>query len=94
MAGIDQAGRLLPVTVDGRRPGSSAGFTLLEAARFMRSLGAVNAMNLDSGGSTSFVVNGKPANSPSDATGERAVGDALVVVPGRRGPGVRRPTGS
>ncbi|QUH03770.1 phosphodiester glycosidase family protein [Saccharopolyspora erythraea] len=83
MAGIDEAGRLLLVTVDGRQPDSSAGFTLLEAARFMRSLGAVDAMNLDGGGSTSFVVDGKLANSPSDPTGERAVGDALVVVPGR-----------
>lgn len=83
MAGIDQAGRLLLVTVDGRQPGVSAGFGLLEAARFMRSLGAVNAMNLDGGGSTSFAVNGELANSPSDATGERPVGDALVIVPQR-----------
>lgn len=83
MAGIDQAGRLLLVTVDGRQPGNSAGFSLVEAAHFMRSLGAVNAMNLDGGGSTSFAVNGKLVNSPSDATGERPVGDALVVVPRR-----------
>lgn len=83
MAGIDREGRLLLVTVDGRQPGRSAGFSLTEASDFMRSLGATNAMNLDGGGSTTFAVNGAVANSPSDATGERPVGDAVVVVPRR-----------
>ncbi|MEU1622506.1 phosphodiester glycosidase family protein [Streptomyces sp. NPDC005722] len=85
MAGIDRRGRLLLVTVDGRQPGVSEGFTLGEAARFMRSLGAVQALNLDGGGSSAMVVEGVLANVPSDATGERAVGDTIQVLPGRRG---------
>ncbi|MGW2353847.1 phosphodiester glycosidase family protein [Actinacidiphila glaucinigra] len=85
MAGIDRRGRLLLVTVDGRQPGVSEGFTLGEAARFMRSLGAVQALNLDGGGSSAMVVDGVLANVPSDATGERAVGDTIQVLPGRRG---------
>ncbi|WP_309505290.1 phosphodiester glycosidase family protein [Streptomyces sp. KM273126] len=82
LAGIDRRGRLLLVTVDGRRPGVSEGFTLAEAAEFMRSLGAVQALNLDGGGSTAMAVNGALANTTSDATGERAVGDTIQVLPG------------
>jgi exopolysaccharide biosynthesis protein len=47
----------------------------------MRSLGAADAMNLDGGGSTSFVVDGQTINDPSDATGARPVGDTVVIVP-------------
>ncbi|MFE5177762.1 phosphodiester glycosidase family protein [Streptomyces sp. NPDC057651] len=81
MAGIDKRGRLLLVTVDGRQKGGSEGFTLQEAAAFMKSLGAVEALNLDGGGSTAMAVNGSVVNQPSDSTGERAVGDTIQVLP-------------
>ncbi|MGW3957538.1 phosphodiester glycosidase family protein [Streptomyces sp. NPDC004752] len=81
LAGVDRDGRLLLVTVDGRRPGVSEGFTLAEAADFMRSLGAVQALNLDGGGSTAMAVDGALVNTTSDATGERAVGDTIQVLP-------------
>ncbi|MFD1271042.1 phosphodiester glycosidase family protein [Streptomyces kaempferi] len=84
LVGIDRRGQLLLVTVDGRQPGVSEGFTLAEAARFMRSLGAVRALNLDGGGSTAMAVNGTLVNVTSDATGERAVGDTIQVLPRRR----------
>ncbi|MFE3220187.1 phosphodiester glycosidase family protein [Streptomyces antimycoticus] len=81
MAGLVPKGRLILATVDGRQPGVSEGFTLEETARFMRSLGAVQALNLDGGGSTAMAVNGRLANVTSDATGERAVGDTVQVLP-------------
>ncbi|MFJ4523584.1 phosphodiester glycosidase family protein [Streptomyces sp. NPDC088810] len=81
MAGIDRRGRLILATVDGRLKNGSEGFTLYEAAAFMRSLGAVQAMNLDGGGSTAMAVNGTVVNHPSDAAGERAVGDTVQVLP-------------
>jgi exopolysaccharide biosynthesis protein len=71
----------LLVTVDGRRPGWSAGVTLREGARVMRSLGARDALNLDGGGSTTMAVRGRTVNYPSDPTGERPVSDAIVVLP-------------
>ena len=74
-------GRLILVTVDGRRPGWSAGVTLAEAARLMRSLGARDALNLDGGGSSAMTVRGRVVSRPSDAGGERPVSDALVVLP-------------
>ena len=81
MAGIDAHGDLLLVTVDGRQSAGSEGFTLFEEAEFMRSLGATQALNLDGGGSTAMAVDGKLVNNTSDATGERAVGDTVQVLP-------------
>jgi hypothetical protein len=81
MAGVRGDGSLLLVTVDGRRPGWSAGVTLFEGARVMRSLGARDALNLDGGGSTAMAVRGRTANLPSDSSGERRVSDAIVVLP-------------
>jgi hypothetical protein len=81
LAGVRADGSLVFVTVDGRRSGWSAGVTLPEAARLMRSLGARDALNLDGGGSTSMVVRGELVNRPSDRSGERAVSDGLFVLP-------------
>lgn len=83
MVGVDAEGDLLLVTADGRDPGVSEGLTLSEEASFMQGLGAVEALNLDGGGSTSFAVNGVQINHPSDATGERPVGDFVVAIPAR-----------
>jgi hypothetical protein len=81
LAGLSSDGSLLLVTVDGRRAGWSAGVTLLEAARLMRSLGAREALNLDGGGSSAMTVRGRVVSRPSDTGGERPVSDALVVLP-------------
>jgi hypothetical protein len=80
LAGVRGDGALLLVTVDGRAPGWSAGMTLPEAARLMRSLGARDALNLDGGGSSTMTVAGEVVNRPSDRV-ERAVSDGLLVMP-------------
>jgi exopolysaccharide biosynthesis protein len=78
--GISRDGRTLwLVTVDGRAA-TSVGMTLVELADTMRGLGAWDAMNFDGGGSTTMVINGKVMNTPSDPTGEREVGNALLIV--------------
>ena len=79
--GVTADRKLLLVVVDGRQPGYSAGMTLRELAQLMSDLGAVEAVNLDGGGSSEMVVNGLVANRPSDG-GERLVSSALVVLPG------------
>ncbi len=73
-------GKFLMITVDGRQPGVSVGMTLQELAEYLLSLGAVDAMNLDGGGSTTMVLDGKVVNKPSDPSGERKIGDAIVVT--------------
>ncbi len=84
IAGTDAAGRLVLVTADGRQT-TSLGLSLQESAQVARSLGLTDAINLDGGGSTTMVVHGAVVNSPSNTGGvERAVGDALVVLPARK----------
>lgn len=82
MIGWNAAGDLLLVTADGRQRGVARGFTLLEAADLMRRLGAIEAINLDGGGSTTFVKKGKVVNRPSSSgRRERAVAVAVAIVP-------------
>ncbi len=66
-------------TVDGRQE-SSSGMSLKEFADLMISHGVYQGLNLDGGGSTTMVINGKVVNHPSDKTGERPVGSCLVVI--------------
>ena len=81
LAGVRADGKVLLVTVDGRRPGWSTGMTLPEAARLMRSLGARDALNLDGGGSTTMTVRGEVVNRPSDPGGERRVSNGVYALP-------------
>lgn len=83
IAGVDAEGRTLLVTADGRQT-QSLGLSIKEAADVARSLGMVEAINLDGGGSTTMVQDGQVVNTPSDAAGERAVGDALLLLPSRK----------
>jgi len=81
LTGRTKNGHLLLVTIDGRQPGYSVGASFDESALLMKSLGSDQATNIDGGGSTTIVVNGKLYNQPSDATGERPVGEAIIVRP-------------
>ena len=72
--------KVLLVTVDGRQQPYSDGMTLVELTALMTRLGVTDAMNLDGGGSTTMIVNGRYVNRPSDASGERPVSNALTVV--------------
>jgi hypothetical protein len=60
---------------------TSSGATLQQTAEIMLSLGAVEAMNLDGGGSTTMAVNGRLFNRPSGGTFQRPVPSILAVVP-------------
>ncbi|HEY9856516.1 MAG TPA: phosphodiester glycosidase family protein [Stenomitos sp.] len=76
--GITPSGELLVVAVDGRDPKASMGLTLPELASLMQELGAKDALNLDGGGSTTFYLEGKTLNHPSDGV-ERSVSNALCI---------------
>ena len=78
--GINQdTTKLFLVTVDGRQI-TSLGMNLYELADLMLQLGVYQGINLDGGGSTTMVVRNEIVNSPSDASGERPVSNALLVV--------------
>ncbi len=72
-------GKFLMITVDGRSE-ASGGIGLQDLAEYLLSLGAVDAMNLDGGGSTTMFVDGKVVNKPSDKEGERKVSDAILMT--------------
>jgi len=85
---ITQDNHLLLVTVDGRSF-QSYGMAIPELAEFLESLGAVDALNLDGGGSTAMWIKDKKTdgivNYPSDNfefdhDGERGVSNALLLL--------------
>ncbi len=69
---------LILAVVDGRQPGFSEGMTGPEMGQLLIELGAYQGMNLDSGGSSTFYLNGAVRNRPSDGS-ERRVANALAV---------------
>ena len=70
--------RLYFVVVDGRQD-ISVGATLKDMMGIFLALGAVNAMNLDGGGSSCMVVNDEVINDPSDGY-VRPVGNGCILV--------------
>ena len=77
--GYTKDGELLLVVVDGRQQ-QSRGVNLNELAEIMKSLGAVEALNLDGGASSSMVVNGVLLNKPAGGKVQRAVMSAISVI--------------
>ncbi|MFJ6793900.1 phosphodiester glycosidase family protein [Streptomyces sp. NPDC091268] len=79
----DASGRTMLVTVDGRHDAVSKGATRLELATLLKDLGAVDALNMDGGGSTTLVWQNAVANHPSDGTEqERPVADSVFAGSG------------
>ena len=77
-AGYRNSGELVLLVVDGRQI-DSRGVDLQELAILMRDLGCVEAINLDGGGSSAMVVDGKLLNRPSGTTSQREVMSAIAV---------------
>lgn len=83
--GHTRDGRLLAVACDGRSR-DEAGLTLGELAEALVALGAVQALNLDGGGSTSLVCRGRLRNEPREPDGAllpggRPIATALALLP-------------
>ena len=83
LAGIMADGTVIMAVIDGRQKSHSNGAPLGQCAKFMISLGAVTAINLDGGGSSTMVIrNGSTynvKNSPSDGAPRRIYNSLLVV---------------
>ena len=82
--GATADGKLILLVCDGRNMRGSAGFTLAELADKLIALGAVDAVNLDGGGSSTMVSDGKVLNRPSDTGSaevivERKISTAVVI---------------
>ncbi len=73
-------GAVLILTIDGRQA-TSLGASLSDVADVMLAFGAVNAGNLDGGGSTVLYYNGEIQNVVMSIYGARGVPDAVCVRP-------------
>lgn len=71
--------RLLAVACDGRT-NSDAGMTLDELAAALIELGVTDALNLDGGGSSSLVHNGRLRNRPREEHGVDLLGGRPIVT--------------
>ena len=83
--GIKADGNVLILSANGRQEPFSSGYTYYELAEKMLELGCVDALNLDGGGSATYLAQYAGtdelvlANSPSDGQ-ERSVSSSLFVV--------------
>ena len=83
-AGVTDDGTIVLLVVDGRQPAISNGASLVDLAHIMASFGCTDAVNLDGGGSSTFIVKNEKGelvteNSPS-AGSLRSVANGLMVV--------------
>lgn len=73
------ADTLFLIVADGRQPKYSTGLTLYELASILIELGATEAINLDGGSSSTFVVDDTVINKPSGQR-EREVLNAVFIT--------------
>lgn len=71
--------KVILFAVEGRHPGVAEGMTLQQVANALLSLGCHEALNLDGGGSSCLLINGKNTITPSDKEGQRPVPAVLMV---------------
>jgi hypothetical protein len=76
----DGRGHITLMTIGSSVPGRRAGVTLRVAARLVEGLGMTNAVNLDGGGSSTFVYRRRVRNHPSGGRA-RAVANSWVILP-------------
>src|SRR5665213_925749 len=70
--GYTDDNKVIILVAEGRSE-TASGLTLTQEAQILKDLGCKEALNLDGGGSTCMLLNGKQTNTPSDKEGERSV---------------------
>lgn len=76
--GQKKDGSIIFLVIDGRQLGS-LGASFEEVQEIMFKLGAINAINLDGGRSTTMYLNGEVVNNPTNTMGERTIPTAVIV---------------
>lgn len=77
--GYTANGELIVLVIEGRFPGRAEGLTLTQTAMLLQQIGCVEALNLDGGGSSCMLINGKETIRPSDKEGQRAVPGVFLI---------------
>ena len=76
--GYTKDGKLIILVIEGRNT-FAQGATLVQEAQILKDLGCWEALNLDGGGSSCMLVNGKETIRLSDATGQRPVPAVFII---------------
>jgi exopolysaccharide biosynthesis protein len=71
--------QLIVFVCEGRFPGRADGLTLTQMAGLLKEIGCVEALNLDGGGSSCLLINGKETIKPSDKEGQRPVPAVFMI---------------
>jgi len=71
--------QLIILVIEGRNPGKAEGATLTQLAKIFKDLNCLEALNLDGGGSSCMLVNGKETIKVSDVTGQRPVPAVFLI---------------
>jgi exopolysaccharide biosynthesis protein len=78
--GYTRDNKLIILVVQGRFPGIAEGASLKQEAQILKDLGCWEALNLDGGGSSCMLINGKETIKPSDKEGQRAVPAVFTIT--------------
>lgn len=71
--------KLIILVIEGRNPGKAEGATLTQEAELLKNIGCWEALNLDGGGSSCMLVNGKETIKVSDTGGQRPVPAVFII---------------
>lgn len=77
--GYTKDGKLILLVIEGRFPNKAEGATLTQEAQLLKEIGCVEALNLDGGGSSCLLINGKPTITPSDKEGQRPIPAVFLI---------------
>jgi hypothetical protein len=77
--GYTRDNKLIILVIEGRNTGKAEGATLTQEAQIFKDLGCLEALNLDGGGSSCMLVNGKETIKVSDAAGQRPVPAVFII---------------
>ncbi len=79
LMGYTADNKIIIMVIEGRHPGIADGATLMQCAKLMADLGCIEALNLDGGGSSCMLINGRETIVPSDKGLQRAIPAVFII---------------
>jgi hypothetical protein len=77
--GFTRDDRLIILVIQGRFPGIAEGAGLNQEAKIAKEIGCLEALNLNGGGSSCMLINGKETIQPSDQNRERPIPAVFMI---------------
>jgi exopolysaccharide biosynthesis protein len=78
--GYTKDNKLIILVVQGRFPNIAEGASLTQEAQILKDLGCIEALNLDGGGSSCLLVNGRETIKSSDKEGQRPIPAVFMIT--------------